>query len=116
LRVSNAHGTTLTCAATSPYSMLCADDLLVSVPEMPVMSKADILGVFGSGRARITRYQISGLHVKVHRETAVAIGRLQRTRDFNGRVLDDDWRFTKTYARRDGRWRVVAYHASAAAR
>jgi hypothetical protein len=29
--------------------MLCADDLLVSVPEMPVMSKADILGVFALG-------------------------------------------------------------------
>jgi ketosteroid isomerase-like protein len=94
---------------------LCADDLVVTVPEMPVMTKADILGFWRSGRAKITRYDTSEIRVQVYSDSAVVIGRLRRTRDFNGRVLDDDWRFTKTYVRRDNRWRVVAYHASTTA-
>ena len=95
---------------------LCADDMVVTVPEMPVMTKADILGFWRSGRARITRYQTSDTRVRVDGEAAVVTGRLQRIRDFNGRVVDDDWRFTKTYVRRADRWQVVAYHASISAK
>ncbi|MGH9382920.1 MAG: nuclear transport factor 2 family protein [Vicinamibacterales bacterium] len=91
---------------------LCADDLVVTVPGMPVMSKDDILGFWRSGRAKITRHDTSEIRVKVYGDAAIVIGRLRRTRDFNGRVTDDDWRFTKTYTRRDNRWRVIAYHAS----
>jgi len=95
---------------------LCADDLVVTVPEMPVMAKADILGFWRSGRAKVTRYDTSDTRVQIYNDTAVVSGRLQRTRDFNGQVVDDDWRFTKTYVRREKRWLVVAYHASVAAR
>ncbi|HSC08373.1 MAG TPA: nuclear transport factor 2 family protein, partial [Steroidobacteraceae bacterium] len=35
---------------------LCATDLIVTVPGMKPMSKADILGFWQSGRAKITRY------------------------------------------------------------
>jgi ketosteroid isomerase-like protein len=93
---------------------LCADDLVVTVPEMPLMGKADILAFWKSGRARITRYETSDIRVQVYGEAAIVTGRLQRQRDFGGKVVDDDWRFTKTYVRRDARWRVVAYHASKA--
>lgn len=93
---------------------LFADELIVTVPEMPVMTKADILGFWRSGRTAIAKYDTSGVTVRVFGEAAVVSGRLQRTRDFNGRVLSDDWQFTKTYVRRSGRWQVVAFHASTA--
>lgn len=100
----------------SALDKLCADELIVTVPEMPVMTKADVLGFWRSGRARITRYETSDTRVRLYGDAAVVTGRLQRTRDFNGRVVEDDWRFTKTYVRRDARWQVVAYHASISAR
>jgi len=92
--------------------ILCADDLIVTVPEMPVMTKSDILGFWRSARARITNYETSGTIVRVYGDAAVVHGRLRRTRDFNGRLIDDDWQFTKTYVRRSDGWQVVAYHAS----
>lgn len=91
---------------------ICATDLTVIVPGMNPMSKADILGFWKSGRAKITRYETSDVKVVVRGRTAVATGRLARTRDFNGTVIDDRWQFTKTYANEDGRWVLVAYHAS----
>lgn len=76
------------------------------------MSKADVLGFWRSGRAKITRYETTDTRVAVYSDTAIVTGHLHRTRDFNGKVMDDRWRYTKTYARQGQTWRVVAYHAS----
>jgi hypothetical protein len=92
--------------------VLCATDLTVIVPGMNPMSKADILGFWKSGRAKFTRYETADVRVIMRGRTAVATGRLARTRDFNGNVMNDRWQFTKTYANESGRWVLVAYHAS----
>jgi uncharacterized protein (TIGR02246 family) len=94
---------------------LWADDLEVTVPKMPVMSKSEVLGFARSGRMKFQRYQTSDVKVRVYGDAAVVSGRLQRTRTLNGKTLDDDWRFLKVYVRRDGRWLVVAFQASDAA-
>jgi ketosteroid isomerase-like protein len=94
---------------------LWADELEVTVPKMPVMSKSEVLGFARSGRMKFQRYQTSGVKVRVYGDAAVVSGRLQRTRTLNGKTLDDDWRFIKVYVKRDGRWLVVAFQASDAA-
>jgi len=100
---------------TTSLGHLWADDLVVAVPEMPVMSKAELLRFWRSGRSKITRYETSDLRVRTYGDAAVVTGHLSRERDFNGRLMRDEWRFTKVYTRRSSRWRVVAYHASMAA-
>ena len=99
----------------SVLEKLWADDLEVTVPKMPVMSKSDVLGFARSGRMKFQRYQTSDLKVRVYGDAAVVSGRLQRTRTLNDKTVNDDWRFTKFYIRREGRWQVVAFHASEAA-
>jgi len=94
---------------------LWADELEVTVPKMPVMSKSEVLGFARSGRMNFQRYQTSGVKVRVYGDAAVVSGRLQRTRTLSGKTLDDDWRFIKVYVKRDGRWLVVAFQASDAA-
>lgn len=92
-----------------------ADDMEIAVPKMPVMSKADALTFARSGRMKFLRYQTSDIHIHVYGDAAVVTGRLQRTRSMNGQEISDDWRFTKTYIRQAGQWRVVAFHSSEAA-
>ena len=99
----------------SALERLWADDLEVTVPRMPVMSKSEVLGFARSGRMKFQRYQTSDLKVRVYGDAAVVSGRLQRTRTLGDKTVNDDWRFTKLYVRREGRWQVVAYHASEAA-
>jgi len=94
---------------------LWANDMEIAVPRMPVMSKADALKFARSGRMKFLRYQTSDIHIRVYGDAAVVTGRLQRTRSMNGQEMSDDWRFTKTYVRQAGQWRVVAFHASEAA-
>ncbi|HLV85445.1 MAG TPA: nuclear transport factor 2 family protein [Candidatus Sulfotelmatobacter sp.] len=91
---------------------LWADDMQVAVPRMPVMSKSDVLKFARSGRMKFLHYQTSDISVHVYTDAAVVTGRLQRTRSTNGQEISDDWRFTKTYIRQAGQWRVVAFHAS----
>jgi uncharacterized protein (TIGR02246 family) len=93
---------------------LWSDDITVIVPGMQPFTKRDLLEMWRSMKVTFTRYETSDLDVHVDGETAVVTGRLRRSRDFGGRVRDEDWLFTKTYARLDGAWKVVAYHASTA--
>jgi ketosteroid isomerase-like protein len=92
---------------------LCAEDLLVTVPGMRLMTRSESIGVLRAGRMKFDRYETSDVRVRLYGDTAVVTGRLQRTRSVNGKSMDDDWRFTKTYAKRAGQWQVVGFHASA---
>lgn len=91
---------------------LSADGLVVTVPGMKPFTSAEAFGVLRSGRMRFTRYDVSGVIVRIHGASGVVTGRLQRTRLVGERTLQDDWLFTKLYGRQQGRWRVLAYHAS----
>ena len=91
---------------------LFADDVVVMVPGMRVMTKADAVGMFTSGRMKFDRYETSETKFRVYDATAIVTGRLRRTRVVAGATVDDDWRFTKVYLRRAGGWQVVSFHAS----
>ena len=91
---------------------LWADDLEVAVPKMPVMKKGDLIKFVDSGRMKFQRYDTSDLNFRIYGKSAVVTGRLQRKREINGRVVEDDWRFTKVYQGTSAGWRVVSFHAS----
>ena len=91
---------------------LFAEDVVVVVPGMRVMTKADAVGMLASGRMTFDRYETSETKFRVYDTTAIVTGRLRRTRVIAGATVDDDWRFTKVYSRRADRWTVVSFHAS----
>ena len=94
---------------------LWANDLVVTVASMPVMTKAEALAMVRSNRMPFSKYETSELNVRRFGNSAVVTGRLLRERSMNGKTITDNWRFTKTYVVVGGRWRVVAWHASPAA-
>ncbi len=91
---------------------LWANDLVVTVPDMPVMDKSESLAFLRSGKMKFQRYQTSDLRTRVYGDAAVVTGQLERVRDSAKKEFEDDWRFTKVYVRRNGRWQVVAWHGS----
>ena len=94
---------------------LWADELVVTVPKMPVFNKTQSLAVWRSGKMKFKKYETSDIAIRTFGETAIVTGALVRERNFMGNDMREDWRFTKVYVRRDGKWRVVAWHASDAA-
>src|SRR2546425_11781398 len=99
-----------------PLDQLLADDLIVTMTDMATLNKAQSIGLLRSGHLKFPRYETSDIRIRVYKHAAVVTGRLQRTRTVNGNNVDDDWRFTKVYVRRSGKWQVVAWHASTKAR
>lgn len=93
---------------------LWADDLVVTVPKMPVIMRDDAIAMARSGRIKFAKYETSGLRVRVYGDSALVTGSLERTRERDGRLAEDHWQFTKVYRRQKGKWRVIAFHASEA--
>jgi len=91
---------------------LWAPELIVTVPAMAPMTKNESLAFARSGAMRFQRYETSSVDVRVYGDAAIVTGRLERSRSIRGTVAIDDWRFTKVYIRREGVWKVVAFHAS----
>jgi ketosteroid isomerase-like protein len=97
---------------TPALDRLWADELVAIVPKMTPLPKQDALAFARSGRMKFLRYESSEIGVRVYGDTAVATGRLLRSRELGGQTMQDNWRFTKVYVRSAGQWRVVAFHAS----
>ena len=91
---------------------LWLEDIVVIVPKMAPFDRAAALGVMRSGRMKFERYSTSEIKVRMYQDAAVVTGRLQRSRIRDGRSVDDDWRFTKVYLRRENAWKVASFHAS----
>ena len=91
---------------------LWAEDLFVTVPDMPVMNKEESLALSKAGKMKFDIYKTSDIRIKVYGNSAVVTGQLVRIRDARSTKFEDDWRSTKVYVRRDGRWQVVAWHGS----
>ena len=93
---------------------LWAADLVVVVPKMKPMSRAEAMKMTLSAGAWFDRYDSSDLRVRVYGDTALVSGRLVRTRKMTGISVEDVWLFTKVYVRTAGEWKVVAFHTSEA--
>lgn len=67
-----------------------------------------------SGRAGWQSQEWDELEVQAHGDVAVATCRLHDRATFDGEPLDAHFRTTQVFVRRDGAWRYVAGHTSAA--
>ena len=98
-----------------PLDGIWAEGFTVTVPNMPVMRRADAIRVFRTKRLSFQRYESSDLGFRIYGDAAAVTGRLGRTCSMDDWTVEDDWRFTKVYFRRGDQWKVVAFHASPAA-
>jgi ketosteroid isomerase-like protein len=73
-----------------------------------VLTKAQVMQEFGSGDRRIESGSVDDLNVRVFGEITVVTGRSVLTGTYHGKQASVVQRFTDVFARRDGRWQVVA--------
>ena len=97
---------------TDALNRLWDDDMVITVPNMPVMEKSESLDFVRSGRMKFKTYKTSDIRIRVYGNAAVVTGQLERSRSGNRGEFEEDWRFTKVYVRRAGKWKVVAWHGS----
>ena len=64
-----------------------SDDVVVIVPGMHVMTKADAVGMFTSGRMKFEKYDTPETIFRTLDDTAIVTERLKRTRVFDGATV-----------------------------
>jgi ketosteroid isomerase-like protein len=65
-----------------------------------------------AGRTKWDRHESDKAQVKVHGDTAVVTRMVTRKGKYHGKPVDQRLRMTRTYARSQGKWRLVSYHAT----
>jgi hypothetical protein len=98
--------------AAAILESLWADEFTVTVPRMPVMTRAEAVGIARSNMIKFSKYETSEVVVQIFGSAAVVRGRMRRSRSRGEQLVEDSWQFTKVYVKQEDTWRVVAFHAS----
>ena len=97
---------------TDALDALWADDIVIVVPGMAPLSKADSLKMWKSVPVKFTLYESEGVSARVEGTVAVVTGRISRVRTFGDHSAREQWYFTKVYRLSNSAWRVIVFHAS----
>lgn len=104
-------------ADVATLDRLIADELLFTGPDGRLGTKAEDLAAHGSGVVRFREHEPEELRVRAAGEAVRVVAlRTRLTVEVNGTPVSGTYRYTRVWAKeRDGMWRIVAGHVSAAA-
>ena len=88
-------------------SILAADWSVIDLTGS-VLTKSDVLKEFGSGERRIESGSVDELIVRSFGEVAIVTGRSVLSGSYKGQRASVVQRFTDIFAKRNGRWVIVA--------
>jgi ketosteroid isomerase-like protein len=90
------------------------DDFLLTVSGGGFKRKADMLADIGNPAVALSVCETTDMQVRVRASTAVLTGTLRQAGSVNGRAFDVRLHVTDTWVHVDGRWLLLAGHASVA--
>ena len=93
---------------------LISDDLLFTGPDGQLGTKAQDIEAYRSGTVKFVAHVPEELHIRrVSADVAISSLRAQLTVDVAGNLSRGTYRYTRVWAREDGRtWRVAGGHVS----
>lgn len=91
---------------------LLGDDLVYTHSSAAVDSKASYLESLTSGRVTYKVIKPTDLQVRVFGDLAIIHGVAAMNVDANGQAIVNTLRFTDVWARRDGRWQMIAWQST----
>jgi ribonuclease Z len=98
---------------SAPLRQIYADDYTLVTPATgAVRSKAAQMNDIDTGRVRYQSIEVSERSVRVYGDIAIVLAREKYSILQAGEQVGGDIRFTRTYKRFGGDWRVVATHGS----
>jgi len=95
-------------AAISEVSTYEADDVVFTDAEGHVSGKEQDLAALQSGDEKMQTIELRDVRVQVYDSTAIATGTNIMRWSQKGKDASGQYRFTDTWVKRNGRWRVVA--------
>ena len=91
---------------------MTADDYTFITLRGELRSKSEIVKGFKTESFKYDSRTISDLKIRVYGDTAIVTGRSTQKGAENGKDYSGDYRFTRVYAKQNGRWLTVALQAT----
>lgn len=88
------------------------DQFVLTTSSGKAKSKTDLLSEIGSSDLDLEINETSDVVVRVRNETAVLTATLHQRGSYKGKAFDANVRVTDTWILLDGKWRILAGHAS----
>jgi ketosteroid isomerase-like protein len=96
-------------ADTAAIERIYADSYVSTGPTANVRSKAEVINDFKSGALKIESISSEDLKVDQYGDAVVVTGLSRIKGTDKGRAMSGQQRFTQVYAKKDGRWQIVAF-------
>ena len=99
---------------TAALDRILADDWVLVAVDGQRHTKADLLGELKAHKGALTSVTLDSIVVRVFGDTAVVTGNDEEKHiSFDGKDVSGRYAWTDVYVKqKDGRWRIVASHAS----
>ncbi len=91
---------------------LLADDYIGITSNGTIETKAQALAARRAGTMRITKLDLSDIHVRVYGDTAVVTSVADLVGTNGASDISGKYRYTRVYNRRLGQWKIVSFEAS----
>lgn len=112
LAVENELNQALLSADTAALGRIYADDFAYTNAGGELMTKAQVLDGFGSGRIKLMTLGRDDIRLYVFGNTVVLNGISTATLEYKGKISRGPRRFTNVYVKQGGQWRLVAHSVS----
>lgn len=90
-----------------------AEDIIVTAPIGIVVDKAAVMDeVERASKVKIEDYSKDDIQVRIFGDTVVTSYRVQARAEHEGVKIDQRFRMSNVWLKRDGRWQVVARHGA----
>jgi ketosteroid isomerase-like protein len=93
-------------------SSLMADEYVITMEDGSVLGKVGFISHTAQPSEQVELTDFSDLKIRVHGDTAVAIGAYHERGQSGGKPYDYHDRFTDVWMKIDGKWKIVASHYS----
>jgi ketosteroid isomerase-like protein len=93
---------------------LLADEIIFTDPQGvgSLITKAQDIDLHRDGIIVFTTYAIEDLIVKVYDSTTITNMKVKIVGTLNGESIDGVYRYTRTYLKQNGQWRIIAAQAT----
>ena len=93
---------------TKAYGRLLGDDYIYTNQDAVVRTKAEMVSAYDSGKLKYESVKFDEIKVHAYGDTAVVTGRNTSKGQDNGKDISGQFRYTRVYVKRQGRWQLVA--------
>jgi ketosteroid isomerase-like protein len=97
---------------TKAYARLLGDDYVYTNQDAVVRTKAQMVSAYDSGSLKYESLKFDEIKIYPYGDTAIVTGRSTSKGQDNGKAFSGQFRYTRVYVKRQGRWQLVATQAT----